>query len=935
MGDSSYIARDAPSSVDVVSNALDEFRLDGECTDGKWYDRSSHSTQDSFAKRSVNTITGENSSTTVGWAGGDLLSVECPHKQSRAPSTSLALRLSDEAAPLTSSNQAPQVHSTRSGPRGVRSSRGRWRGDPRRGRAYRKLWEQVTKVGSGEGLVDGKLGVFEMSVEDIVRLVQSLPPDTAVGPKVSQALCYLDSRATAALLKELAKVGKVQRAVELFDWLRALDTRHELTALCDVYTYTTAISLCGHQKELRRALELLAEQRNRGVQCNVHTYSALMNVCIKSGELDLALDVFKQLRAEGCKPNVVTYNTLIDVYGKLGQWRQASEVLVTVKAEGVVPEIRTYNTALIACNMCNQPLEALKVYDLLIGAGLQPSATTCTALISAYGKAGLYQNAFDTYDKMVAKKMERSIITYTALMTACEKLGDWEKGLQFFRDMQSQGCQPTTVLYNSLISVVCQAREWKKANAVFDGMKLHHCKPDNTTLMHLLNAYDRCGEWIQVSSLFDEVHRMGLKLDSSFYHAVIDMLWCSGVTQAQAKAVQIFTGATKTSKARVGLQSNQEIGVLEVSVQPIRLGVAVIGLHKWLIEVSEMLGNDSTYLLNCDVSIVIGRGRNGRESACKAMKDSLLGMFQALGAPFRSCSDDGRVVPTLECSGYSFRMWLQNPDSFALVKALVCSDEQEGLDRGDIPERLLPVDEKFREAYGVIVKFEETHRLNYEAMGEEYVQVRSQLVAVAGGLGHRLGLKEETIHDAVLLMDRVMSTGARFQEGISTVVVAALIRIAAEASEHRQSIPTPQQMDLLAQFPMGSVQELENQIEAALGYDTAAISALRVTKLYMEWLGYEAVPEWSAPAAIHIQSMLSDALSSPAFLNFRPSVLAAAILYHDRSTRGWVPYWPTSLAQITGYGDVTSPEMRGAIHAIIDLEQSNHCPRNHILALTL
>lgn len=38
---------------------------------------------------------------------------------------------------------------------------------------------------------------------------------------------------------------------------------------------------CGTQQQLRRALELVAEMRSRGVQCNVHTYSALMNVCIK------------------------------------------------------------------------------------------------------------------------------------------------------------------------------------------------------------------------------------------------------------------------------------------------------------------------------------------------------------------------------------------------------------------------------------------------------------------------------------------------------------------------------------------------------------------------------------------------------------------------------------------------------------------------------
>lgn len=75
--------------------------------------------------------------------------------------------------------------------------------------------------------------------------------------------------------------GCACRSAELFDWLRALPEGHELAKLCDVYTYTTVISQCGSHQQLRKALELIAEMRGRGVQCNVHTFSALMNVCIK------------------------------------------------------------------------------------------------------------------------------------------------------------------------------------------------------------------------------------------------------------------------------------------------------------------------------------------------------------------------------------------------------------------------------------------------------------------------------------------------------------------------------------------------------------------------------------------------------------------------------------------------------------------------------
>ena len=51
-----------------------------------------------------------------------------------------------------------------------------------------------------------------------------------------------------------------------------------------------------------------------------------------------------------------------------------------------------------------------------------------------------------------------------------------------------------------------------------------------------------------------------------------------------------------------------------------------------------------------------------------------------------------------------------------------------------------------------------------QVMGQGYLQQRRELVEMALGLGRRLQLKDETIHDAVLLMDRVMSTGVRVRD---------------------------------------------------------------------------------------------------------------------------------------------------------------------------
>ncbi len=63
-------------------------------------------------------------------------------------------------------------------------------------------------------------------------------------------LFYMDSRAVAAMLKEMARVGCGGRAQEVFDWLRSLPPTHDLAPLCDVFTFTTGrVSLLLQQFE--------------------------------------------------------------------------------------------------------------------------------------------------------------------------------------------------------------------------------------------------------------------------------------------------------------------------------------------------------------------------------------------------------------------------------------------------------------------------------------------------------------------------------------------------------------------------------------------------------------------------------------------------------------------------------------------------------------
>lgn len=46
---------------------------------------------------------------------------------------------------------------------------------------------------------------------------------------------------------------------------------------------------------------------------------------------------------------------------------------------------------------------------------------------------------------------------------------------------------------------------------------------------------------------------------------------------------------------------------------------------------------------------------------------------------------------------------------------------------------------------------------------------------------------------------------------------------------------------------------------------------------------------------------MTQSLPDIAFLNCRPSVIAAAIVYAERRSRGIIPFWPSMLSKLSGY----------------------------------
>ncbi|KAJ9524102.1 hypothetical protein QJQ45_022540 [Haematococcus lacustris] len=805
--------------------------------------------------------------------------------------------------------------------------------DKNRSQGYRKLWQQVTKVGKGQRLQGGAgLAYNEMTVEDLIRIVVKLTLQESAVEAVEQGLYFLDSSATAALLKELAKQGHLKRSVEIFDWLRSLPATHELSSLCDLYTYTTMISQCGSHQQLRRALELVAEMQGRGIDCNVHTYSALMNVCIKANELELALDVYRQMLNEGCAPNVVTYNILIDVYVKKGQWEEAVRTLDTLEAQAIRAEVRTYNTVISACNKGGEPEQALRVYQRMLAAGVKPSATTYTALICAYGRCGQVDKALEIFQDMVHRGCERNVITYSSLMAACEKAGRWELALELFAQMHAENCKPNTVTYNSLIAACGHGGHWEKATELFDTMAVYGCKPDSVTFSALVTAYEKGGQWrhslkaleamqasLQIQRLarpvLAQVTAAGCHPDAALFNSLMEVLWQSGVVLAQARAMQLWSLANRNGQFRIYTNSRQETGVLQYSTVTLTAGAAMVTVLRWLAELRAKLVKEGLAYFRNSVCLVLHKNRTSRAEPLG--QDGILQgvscMLSGAHSPFLATAVTGMAAlqvsikegsVTLEVGSAQLSLWL-NSASFNDLTFLVQGGPLCRLPLDVLLQEDCVVAARCQEAFQAVLRLEETNIVNVSVYPSAVLQQRAQVVNLCTKYGAAFAFREDTVHDSLALFDKLMCSGAPFSTaslwplGLCCCLLLAAKQteaVAATPLETGSSWPSYESVALLTGFSTESLLSMEQNILSWLQGDTCAISVLRVLQLYQERLGHY-LPEFKPVDRVsqEVPGVLLKLAASPVCLGLRPTLLAAASLTILRRAKGNVPAWPTAL----------------------------------------
>lgn len=118
---------------------------------------------------------------------------------------------------------------------------------------------------------------------------------------------------------------------------------------------------------------------------------------------------------------------------------------------------------------------------------------------------------------------------------------------------------------------------------------------------------------------------------------------------------------------------------------------------------------------------------------------------------------DGAYASVLEATSAQVVEWVTSMPFSAQLASLFPITDSSKMTEDMYAVREQQVLQECQEAFAAVQHFENTHGLVLSNMSTGYVQQRPVLISRLLDLSSKLGLRDEVVHDAVLLMDRTAS----------------------------------------------------------------------------------------------------------------------------------------------------------------------------------
>ncbi|KAG9147388.1 hypothetical protein Leryth_019644 [Lithospermum erythrorhizon] len=285
----------------------------------------------------------------------------------------------------------------------------------------------------------------------------------------------------AIITERFVCAGKSDRAVKVFL------SMHEYGCRQDLIVFNTFLDVLCKSRKAEMAYKLFGMLRGR-FRCDTITYNIIVNGFCLINKTNKALEILKEMVDRGLEPSLSSYNTMLKGFFRVGQLKEAWEFFLQMKRRKVEIDVVTYTTVVHGFGVGGEVVRARKVFDEMTGAGVLPSVVTYNALIQVLCKKDNVENAIVLFEEMLKKGYVPNVTTYNVIIRGLCHVEKMDEAVGYMDRMKKDECEPNIHTYNVVIRYYCDSGEVEKGLEIFERMGGGSCLPNLDTYNVLISA---------------------------------------------------------------------------------------------------------------------------------------------------------------------------------------------------------------------------------------------------------------------------------------------------------------------------------------------------------------------------------------------------------------------------------------------------------------
>ncbi|KAJ6825347.1 putative LRR receptor-like serine/threonine-protein kinase [Iris pallida] len=310
----------------------------------------------------------------------------------------------------------------------------------------------------------------------------------------ASASCSLDASTYELMIPALAKSGRLDAALKLF---QALKEEKDGPSPPGFPIYSALVDSMGKAGRLDAAVGLYREMQAAGYKPSAAMYVSMIESLVKAGKLDAGKGLWDEMKGFGFRPNFGLYTMMVEAHAKSGRLEVASALFTDMEKAGFLPTPSSYSCLIEMHSAAGQVDAVMRLYNSMTGAGFRLGMSIYTCMLTLLANKKLLDLAAKILLEMKANGFSVDVNASDVLMIYIKE-GSTDLALRWLRFMGSAGIRTNNFIVRQLFESCMKAGIYDSARPLLETYVGSAAKVDlilyTSILAHLVRCQDEKNE---------------------------------------------------------------------------------------------------------------------------------------------------------------------------------------------------------------------------------------------------------------------------------------------------------------------------------------------------------------------------------------------------------------------------------------------------------